>query len=96
MNKMLGVLCLGLAACDSSLSGHRPLQRGMTEREVTEVRGNRVPDSIMMLTCGTATPTPFACKVYVYDTTLRGGQYSPHLSVVFENVRGQWVVLQWL
>jgi len=49
-----------------------------------------------MKTCGTETPKPFACKVYVYEGTLRAGQYDPKLLVVLEDVRGQWIVTQWL
>jgi hypothetical protein len=67
----------------------------MTEQQVTEV-SNRVPDRVVMSTCGTQTPKPFACKVFVYEGGLRAGQYDPKLSVVFEDVRGNWRVTQWL
>ena len=85
-----------LTACDSNTS-HRPLngsitsslKPGMTEHQVAEVSNSRVP-------CGTETPKPFACKVYVYEGALRAGQYDPKLSVVLEDVRGQWIVTQWL
>ena len=104
MKAMLPLLCLAaLAGCDSNTST-RPLngsitgalQRGMTEHQVAEVSNNRVPDRVVMKTCGTETPKPFACKVYVYEGTLRAGQYDPKLSVVLEDVRGQWIVTQWL
>jgi len=61
-----------------------------------EVSSNRVPDRVVMSTCGTETPKPFACKVFVYKGGLRAGQYDPKLSVVFEDVRGHWIVTQWL
>jgi hypothetical protein len=63
MKKMLAVLCLGLGACDSGLHGDRPLQRGMSEQEVAELKGKQVPDRIIIRTCATATPKPFPCKV---------------------------------
>jgi hypothetical protein len=34
---------------------------------VAEVSNNRVPDRVVMKTCGTETPMPFVCKVYVYE-----------------------------
>ena len=49
-----------------------------------------------MRTCGTETPKPFPCKVFVYEGGLRNGVYAPGQSIVFEDVRGQWVVSQWL
>ena len=49
-----------------------------------------------MKTCGAETPMPFVCKVYVYEGSPRAGQYGPKLSVVLEDVRGQWIVTQWL
>jgi len=103
MKAVLPLLCIAFAACDGKESA-RPLngsisgalQRGMTEQQVTEVSSNRVPDRIIMSTCGTETPKPFPCKVYVYDGALRVGQYDRKLSVVFEDVGGHWVVTQWL
>jgi hypothetical protein len=103
MRAMFAVLCIASAACEGSQSA-RPsngsisdaLQRGMTEQQVTEVSGNRVPDRIIMTTCGTATPRPFPCKVFVYDGGLRTGQYNRKLSVVFEDIGGHWIVTQWL
>ena len=102
MKAVFPLLCIALAACDGGQSA-RPLngsilgalQRGMTEQQVSEV-SNRVPDRVVMSTCGTQTPKPFACKVFVYKGGLRAGQYDPKLSVVFEDVRGDWVVTQWL
>jgi hypothetical protein len=99
MKAVLAVLCIALAACDGKEST-RPLngsitgalKPGMTEQQVAEVSGNRVPDRVIMTTCGTETPKPFACKVYVYEGALRAGQYDPKLSVVLEDVAGQWVV----
>ena len=104
MKAMLPLLCLAaLAGCDGNPSV-RPLngsitgalQRGMTEHQVAEVSNNRVPDRVVMKTCGTETPKPFACKVYVYEGALQAGRYHPKLLVILEDVRGQWVVTQWL
>jgi len=103
MKAVLPLLCIAMAACDGkefvrppngSISG--ALQRGMTEQQVTEVSSNRMPDRIIVSTCGTETPKPFPCKVYVYDGGLRPGRYDRRLSVVFEDVKGYWVVTQWL
>ena len=96
MKKTLTLVYLGLAACDSSLHGDRRLQRGMTEQEVTQLQGKQVPDRIIMRTCGTATPQPFPCKVHVYRRGLWGGRLGSEVAVVFEDVRGQWVVSRWL
>ena len=62
----------------------------------TEVSGNRVPDRVVMSTCGTETPKPFSCKAFVYEGGLRAGHFDPKLSVVFEDVRRHWIVTQWL
>ena len=83
-------ICVALGAC----AGQTTVQRGMTEGEVAE--RNRVPDRVIMRTCGTETPKPFPCKVFVYEGGLRDGRYTPSQSIVFEDVRGQWVVTQWL
>ena len=96
MKKMLVALCLSLAACDGGLNGDRALQRGMTEQEVTQLEGKQVPDRIIMRTCGTATSNPFPCKVHVYRRGLWVGRFGSEVAVVFEDVRGQWVVSQWL
>ena len=96
MKKMLVALCLSLAACDGSLHGDRTLQRGMTEQEVAQLEGKQVPDRIIMRTCGAATPQPFPCKVHVYRGGLWVGRSGSEVAVVFEDVRGQWVVSQWL
>ena len=88
MKNLLTLFCL--AAC-AGLQGDRPLQRGMTEQEVTQLQGKQAPDRIVMRTCGTATPNPFPCKVHVY----RRGLWA-ETAVVFEDVRGQWVVSRWL
>jgi len=95
MKKMLALFCLGLAACDGSLQGDRRLQRGMTEQEVTQLEGKQGPDRIIMRTCGTATAKPFPCKIHIYQRGL-WGRYGAETAVVFEDVRGQWVVTQWL
>jgi len=104
MKAMYPLVCIAaLAGCDSNTST-RPLNRSitgalkpvMTEQQVAEISNNRVPDRVVMTTCGTETPRPFACKVFIYDGALRAGQYDPKLSVVLEDVRGQWKVSQWL
>jgi hypothetical protein len=68
----------------------------MTEQQVAEVSNNRVLDRVVMKTCGTETPMPFVYKVYVYEGALRAGQYDSKLTVVLEDIRGQWIVTQWL
>ena len=104
MKAVRPLLCVAaLAGCDSNTST-RPLngsitsvlKPGMTEQQMAEVSNNRVPDRVVMKTCGTETPMPFACKIYIYEGALRAGQYDPKLSVVLEDVRGQWIVTQWL
>ena len=35
-------------------------------------------------------------QVFVYEGMRRAGQYDPKLSVVLEDVGGQWKVSQWL
>jgi hypothetical protein len=82
---------LPLPVANGSITG--ALKPGMTEQQVAEVSNNRVPDRVVMTTCGTETPKPFACKVFVYEGA---GQYDPKLSVVLEDVGGQWKVSQWL
>ena len=104
MKAMYPLVCIAaLAGCDSttptlglngSITG--ALKPGMTEQQMAELSNNRVPDRVVMTTCGTETPKPFACKVFVYEGALRAGQYDPKLSVVLEDVRGQWKVSQWL
>jgi hypothetical protein len=105
MKGMYPLLCVAAlaAACDSnpptlSLNGSitGALKPGMTEQQVAEVSNNRVPDRVVMTTCGAETPNPFACKVFVYEGALRDGQYDPKLLVVLEDIGGQWKVSQWL
>ena len=96
MKAMLPLLCLAaLAGCDSNTSTRLlngsitgALKPGMTEQQMAEVSNNRVPDRVVMKTCGTETRKPFPCKVYVYKGALRAGQFDPKLSVVLEDVRG--------
>jgi hypothetical protein len=96
---LTALLLCGLTACDSSKAPYptnaaivSSLQRGMTEQQVAQVTHNRVPDRVIIQTCGNETPAPFPCKVYGYDFGLQAGA---RLTVVFESVRGQWVVSQW-
>ena len=102
MKSTYPLFCIAaVAACDDNthiLNGSitSALKPGMTEQQVAEVSNNRVPDRVVMTTCGLETPEPFACKVYVYDGALRGAQYDRKLWVVLEDVRGQWKFSQWL
>lgn len=89
------MLALATGAC-SQPDRPPPVKPGMTERQVVEVSDNRMPDRIIQRTCGTETAAPFPCKIYVYDGAWREGHYRPKLSVVFEEVHGQWRVSQWL
>ncbi len=68
----------------------------MTEQQVIAVSDNRPPDRVIQRTCGNETPAPFRCRIHVYDAGWREGRYRPKLSVVFEEVRGKWLVTQWL
>jgi len=90
------LLALALAACSQPFRVLGGLRPGMTEQQVVEVSNNRVPDRVVQRTCGNETAAPFACKIYVYEGTWREGRYHPKLSVVFEVVRGRWLVSQWL
>ena len=96
-------LFLMLAACAGNVSTRpssdsitQALHRGMTETEVVEASSNRSPNRVIMRTCGTETPTPFSCKVFVYDTAQEAGAGGSTLWVVFEEVDGQWRVKQLL
>lgn len=95
--RRLIVLGLALTACTQAATlppvAVRP---GMTEQQVIQASHNRMPDRILERTCGNETAAPFSCKVYVYDGAWRNGRYQPKLSVVFEEVRGRWLVSQWL
>lgn|SRR5262249_19029227 len=101
----VAMLCLaGLAACESgqrdgsnstyltNAAIFSALKPGMTEQQVVQVSHNRLPDRVIMQTCGLETPTPFPCKAYIYDLGLRAGA---KLTVIFESVGGKWVVSQW-
>jgi hypothetical protein len=68
----------------------------MTEQELAGVSNQRVPDRVIITTCGTQTPRPFACKVLVFEGERSNGQPNSRLAVVFEQVGGQWKVSQWL
>ena len=97
MRPALMLLCLGgLVACDSSTSANPTntaisiaLKPGML---LAQVSNTRVPDWVVMQMCGSETPAPFACKAHIYDRGLHAGA---KLTVVFESVRGQWIVSQW-
>jgi hypothetical protein len=97
------VVCVVLATCDAPVPDDTPnqllagkLQRGMTEQQVNDASGGRVPDRIIVTTCGTKTPKPFDCKVYVYDGSMLAKGYDRKLSVIFEMSDKAWLVGQWL
>jgi hypothetical protein len=92
---MLGV-AVAVAACSQPSRPAVPLRAGMSEQQVVEVSNNRVPDRVIARTCGNETAAPFPCKIYVYEGAWRQGRYHPKVSVVFEEVRGKWLVSQWL
>jgi len=86
------LLCLAaLAVCESNAAAPNgsitgALKPGMTEQQVAEISNGRVPDRVVMATCGTETSKPFACKVFVYEGVLRAGPNDPKLSIVVEAV----------
>ena len=94
--KRLLVLGVALAACSQPSRPAVPLKVGMSEQQVVEVSNKRVPDRVIARTCGNETAAPFLCKIYVYEGAWREGRYYPKVSVVFEEVRGKWLVSQWL
>ena len=94
--KRLLMLGLAVGACSPPSRPAVALRPGMTEQQVVEVSGNRTPDRVIQRTCGNETAAPFPCKIYVYEGTWRESRYHPKLSVVFEDVRGKWLVSQWL
>jgi len=94
--KRLLLLGLAASACSQPSKPAVGLLKGMSERQVVEVSGSRVPDRVIARTCGNETAAPFACKIYVYEGGWRDGRYHPKISIVFEEVRGKWLVSQWL
>lgn len=94
--------CLLVSACTTSASQpplptvDNVLRRGMSEREVLQASGARVPHSVILRTCGNEMPKPFACKIFIYERSPLGGRSGSRLSVVFEREHGQWRVSQWL
>ena len=91
------MLGFALTACTQSVTPPSvAVRQGMTERQLIEANRPRAPDRIIERPCGNETAAPFSCKVYVYDGAWREGRYQPRLSVVFEEVRGRWLVTQWL
>ena len=94
--KRLLMLGLAVGACSQPSRPAVALRPGMTEQQVVEASSNRIPDRVIQRTCGNETAAPFPCKIYVYEGIWREGRYHPKLSVVFEEVRGKWLVSQWL
>jgi hypothetical protein len=47
----------------------------MNEQEVSALSRSRVPDRIVMTTCGTKTPKPFECGIYIFEGALVGQWY---------------------
>src|SRR5215475_11733352 len=83
------------ARLPSNRSIHEGLQRGMTERQVDDLAQHRIPDRVLQATCGTQTPAPFACKVYVFEGAGVAVLQDPKLSIIFSNPHGRWIVDQW-
>jgi hypothetical protein len=97
--KRVFMLGLAMGACSQPPQPPRPpvpLRPGMTEQQVIKASNKRVPDRVIQRICGNETPAPFPCMIYVYEAGWREGRYEPRLSVVFEEVRGKWLVSQWL
>jgi hypothetical protein len=93
--RRLIMLGLAVAACSPAATPSPVAVRpGMTEQQVIEA--NRVPDQVIERICGSETPAPFPCRIYVYEAVRRDSRYQPKLSVVFEQARGRWLVTQWL
>ena len=76
MKAVRPLLCVAaLAGCDSNIST-RPLngsitsvlKPGMTEQQMAEVSNNRVPDRVVMKTCGTETPMPWGARLALSDS----------------------------
>jgi len=101
--KRPGAAAEAVAGCDSntstgplndSITG--ALQRGMTEQQVAEVSNNRVLDRVVMKTCGTET----ADAIRLQGLRLRGGAAGRSVRLEaygrLEDIRGQWIVTQWL
>ena len=89
-------LALALAGCSQPAVPKVVLKPGMTEQQVVEASGNRVPDRVVQRICGNETAAPFPCRIYVYEAAWREGHYHPKVSAVFEEVRGRWLLSQWL
>lgn len=94
--KRVIMLFLTAGACSQPAAPATAVQRGMTERQVVEVNGNRMPDRVIERICGNETAAPFPCRIYVYDGARRDGHYRPKISIVFEKAGGRWLVGQWL
>jgi hypothetical protein len=62
MKKLLTLFCLGLAARDGGLQRDRPLQRGMTEQEVTQLQGKQAPDRSLCELAALLRPTRFLAR----------------------------------
>jgi hypothetical protein len=89
-------LALALAGCSQPAARQVVLKPGMTEQQVVEASGNQVPDRVVQRICGNETAAPFPCRIYVYEAAWREGHYHPKVSAVFEEVRGRWLLGQWL
>ena len=75
-------LALALAGCSQPAARQVVLKPGMTEQQVVEATGNRVPDRVVQRICGNETAAPFPCRIYVYEAAWRGGHYHPRVSAV--------------
>lgn len=61
----------------------RKLSVGMTEEQVLALKE---PDRVTVSTCGSKTPEPWKCRTY---------QYGSSLHVVFQEIKGRWLVNGW-
>ena len=69
------------------------IQQGMTESSLVTAFGYR-PSEINMQTCGTATPTPWQCKVYIYK--ISAYPIDKMLIIFFrQGENGSWIVNNW-
>jgi hypothetical protein len=79
---------IALAGCTSvPEQASLKLNDGMTMQEVSSAIG--APDSTGAMTCGSATPAPWSCRLWKYSDE------SHSLTVMFRNDGGVWRVNNW-
>ena len=64
------------------------LSPNMTEQQVEGALGYR-PNSSQLMTCGSQTPAPWECLIWIFGSTMQ------NLRVTFQNVNGTWLVNSW-